>query len=124
MRIFNEKHKAMFKRLFMRSVVLLLLTISGFAFMEVLIDYAQNFDLDIQTQFPEIMIIVRAVTILTWTEMCLLWIRMAVQPDIDVQKAAREAETNPMASAMVFGVHQVTWLVRIILFLQLCEFTK
>lgn len=115
---------SMLERLALRSAILLMISSLGFIFMEALVYMGQEQILSIQMRFPEIMLVVRALTLITWVEVCLLWIRVLLQPSVDVQRAALIAETSPIGAAIVYTVHQATWLVRVVVFLSLCEFLK
>lgn len=116
----DSRVKGMVKRLVFRSVVFALLTIIGFAATELLVYLGKERISDINSRFPELLMIIRAAAIMTWVEISLFWIRIGLQPQIDVQASAKTAESQPMAAAIVYITHQLTWVIRMVLFLKLC----
>lgn len=109
-----------FRRLFWRTVLLAILTVAAFSLMPLL---------TITTGWPEVMQCLKAAAVLAWAEHSIMMIRIVMQPRIDVQTSAQLAEaTDGMerpqpndahACAIVYGVHQFTWAVRLVVFILL-----
>lgn len=116
-----KKDRPVVKRLAIRTAVLLALCIVGFLVLDLLQMIGRERISDINQRVPEIMLIVRAASIMVWVELCLLWTRVVLQPQLDVQVAARAAEKDAMAAAVVYATYTLQWLVRIFIFLKLCE---
>ncbi len=111
---------AMVKRLAVRSLFLLGLTIAGFYAIETLVALGRDRVSTINTDYPELIMILRGVATFTWLEMSILWIRMAVSPHTDVQKSTTEAQNNPISSAIVSVSHDFVWVARILILMKLC----
>ncbi len=96
----------MIRRLAVRTLGFMVLSVLAFALME---------RMTVLTGWPEVMQGMRAAAILTWAEISVMWIRICMSPQLDVQKAARAAldTHNGHASAIVYAVHQVTWCARL-----------
>lgn len=113
-----------------RSACLLGLTIAAAAVMEFLVQSARFGGTDLAARFPEMIQILRALSILTWFEQGLLWIRLAVSPKIDFQDLANRMIGTGADSSMatcwgvmtVYVVNHLVWLARILILLHLCEF--
>jgi hypothetical protein len=99
-------------RLAPRTLIFLALTAAAFLAIR---------PITIWTGWPEAMKCLTATAVLSWAEVAILWIRIAIAPNLDVQDAARDAllEPSAVASAIVFAVHQFTWAVRLTAFLLL-----
>ncbi len=120
----------MFVRTQYRSACLLGLTVAAAALTEFLVQSARFGGTDLAARFPEILAILRAVSILTWFEQSLLWIRLAVSPKIDIQDLANKlgggaADSHLSTSAgvmVVYITNNLIWLVRILILIKLCDF--
>jgi hypothetical protein len=111
-----------FKRLFIRTVLLAVLTVAGFSLMPLL---------TITTGWPEVLQCLKAAAVLAWAEHSIMIVRIVMQPRIDVQEAPRLATlddgysrpnslpVDAQACAIVYGVHQFTWAVRMVVFVLL-----
>lgn len=111
-----------FTRVAARVLILIAISLFGLFAMEVLIDINQKYGFDFISRFPETMIILKAVTVITIIEALLLLVRVIIQPLIDVQKAIVIAETEPWPAAFVFFTNKLDLLVRFIIVLKICEF--
>ncbi len=113
-----------------RSFCLLALTVLAGAAIEFLVQSARFGGTDLAAKFPEMLQILRALSILTWFEQGLLWIRMAVSPKIDIQELANKltgtATDNSMSTTggiiVVYLTNNLMWLVRIVMLYLLCGF--
>jgi hypothetical protein len=122
--LFSDKMGELIKRAFFRSAALALLLITASTILEFLIQMARYHGWDIPDRFPELLIIFRAVAILTWFEMSVFWIRLATSPKIDNQCLADEASRDPMAAAVVYWAKLFAWAFRVAVLMQLCDFWK
>lgn len=107
-----------------RSMFFLFMTVLGFSGLELLVYLGRTQGYDFMTRFPELTMILRAVTILAWLEMSVMWIRLMAQPNVNVQTAACDAvecPATPMASAVIYGIHTFAWAFRLLLLMKLCE---
>lgn len=101
----------MIKRLSLRTAIFAALTILAFALME---------RLTILTGAPEVMQGMKAAAILAWAEISIMWIRIAMSPQLDVQAAAKVAhDGDARAAAFLYAVHQATWAARLTAFIVL-----
>lgn len=123
MQITAKKTREMAKRLFMRSVILLALTIIGFAAMDIIVELERANDIHLVSRFPEIMLVLRALTMLTWIEISVQWIRLALAPKLDMQAFACMAyENNDVrACVAVYAINSVVMLSRILFVLVMAE---
>lgn len=119
---FSQSRLSMFRRMAVRTFILMALTVLAFLVMDTLVMLGHDRVSDINERWPELIQILRAAGIMTWAEMSLMWIRMALAPKTDVQKAATLAMQEPMPAAVVYAVHSLQWLARMVLFLHLCGF--
>lgn len=111
-----------FTRVAARVLILLAISLFGLLSMEVLIDLNQKYGFDFISRFPETMIILKAVTVITIIEALLLLVRVIIQPLVDVQSAVTIAETQPWPAAFVFFTNQMTLIIRFVIVLKICEF--
>jgi len=121
---FNNKMWSMLKRAFLRSASLAILLIVASSILNIMVEYARYYGWDIPDRFPELLIIFRAVAILTWFELSVFWIRLATSPKIDNQCLADEAARDPMAAAVVYWAKLFSWAFRVTVLMQLCDFWK
>jgi hypothetical protein len=119
---------SMLRRVGLRTLVLLVLTFLAFGIQEALVHYGPDETMGFHHRFPEVMMILRALGILAWAETAVVWLRLAIQPFVDVQKsleflswAKREDSYDQKACVMLYAVHQLTWLARLVIFLMLCD---
>lgn len=117
-----EKSMKITKRIFMRSSIFLFMTVVGFSLLELLIFLARTQGLDLANRFPETLMVLHGVSVMTWLEVVLFWIRIALQPQVDVQAYALRAMEDSKAAAFVYLVHQLSWLARLLILLKLCDF--
>ena len=117
----TQKTKDMTKRLFIRSVAFLIMTVAGLLFMNLMVEGARNYGFELPRQFPEVLMVMQALTMLTWIEVSLFWIRLALQPTTDVQVAANVACKDPMAAAVVYLTHGLQWLARLVVVLVMAQ---
>ena len=105
-----ETVKSMTARLAVRTVILAFLTLLAFSTMQ---------ELTIFTGWPELMGGLGAAAKVAWAEVSIMWIRIVLAPRLDVQHIVKRIEsgTNYMAMAVVYGVYQLTWALRIGAFL-------
>lgn len=113
----------MYKRTIIRSLVLLAFTAASFFALEYLVQEGR-YGSDINQRFPEFLIVLRALAIYTWVEVSMFWVRITLEPNTDVQKASKVAEGEPMAAAVLSGVHAVKWLARLLIVLQLADLLR
>lgn len=118
---FDKAEITQFQRNFRRSVVLLVLTVAGFTATESL-TLLGRYGFDINERFPELMLFMRGAMLLTWLEVSLIWIRMAVSPKLDYQALANKAAETSQGAAIVHTNMNVVWALRIIVLMQLCGF--
>lgn len=118
----NPQQISMTRRLVIRTVVLGFLTILGAMLLDVLVMVGREQYSDINDRFPELLVMLRAMTVMTWLEMALMWIRVAVSPRLDIQEAAKKALDEPMAAAVTFGIQTLMWALRLLLMVHLCGF--
>lgn len=121
------KFGSMFVRTFMRSLWLVGMTLAAGLCLELLVQAARHGGTDLAAKYPELLTIFRAVSILTWFEVSLLWIRLAVSPKIDFQAIANKlmntADSGSTQGIMVvYIVNHLVWLVRVLILMRLCEF--
>lgn len=119
---FDSARVSMFRRLAVRTFILAALTAVAFMGMDLLVMMGHDRITDINERWPELIQVLRAAGILTWAEMSLMWIRMALAPKTDVQQAANVALQSPTAAAVVYATHSLQWMVRMVFFLRLCGF--
>lgn len=106
--------------LFGRSGQLVGLTILGFVLLEMLVMFGGNNATEgLNARWPELFVIIRAFAIMTWCEVIILWIRKMTQPKIDIQASISKADDSPIAAAILYGVHTVYWVVRVVVFFAL-----
>ena len=111
-----------------RSGMLLGMTILAGIAMEFLVQSARFGGTDLAAKFPELLQILRAVSILTWFEQAVLWTRLIVTPKIDVQALANKLQDShngcggELGTTVVYVTQNVAWLVRIVLLYLLCGF--
>jgi len=121
---FNDKTWQVLQRAFLRSLVLGILLLTATGILDTLIDLARFHGSSVPDRYPEILIIFRAVAILTWLELSIFWIRMSTQPGVDIQSAAKKAMQDPIGAAHIYWASKFTWVVRMVILLQLCDFLK
>lgn len=106
----------MIERLALRTAVFAVLTFAAFFLMQ---------PLTIYTGFPEVLQGLKAAAVLAWAEVSIMWIRIAIQPRLDVQHAAfvvirpRIGDPDPQACAWIFFSYQLAWAARLAAFLVL-----
>ena len=111
-----------------RSFCLLALTVLAAGLMEFLVQSARFGGTDLAAKYPEMLQILRAVSILTWFEQAILWIRLLVTPKIDVQELANKLQDShngcggQAGTIVVYTTQNVFWVVRIVLLYLLCGF--
>lgn len=116
------------KRLAARSFVLIMMTCIGLMLLNWITYLGASQISSINTQIPELIPLLRGALILSWAEMSILWIRTTVQPGVDVQAPAKSVMVtegtgqNAMAASVLYGVHQLGWLARLLVLLKLCDF--
>lgn len=108
-----------------RSFMLLLLSFTAAGIMEFMVQSARFGSLDLAARFPEMIQILRALSILTWFEQSLLWIRLVVTPKIDIQDLANKLQDSvngtggQAGTVVVYVTNNLMWLIRIILLYKL-----
>ena len=110
----------MYKRAMVRSIVLLAFTAASFFSLEYLVQHGQLGG-TLNHKFPEFLIVLRALAIFTWIEVSMFWIRITLESNTDVQKAAHVAEREAMSAAILSFVHAIKWLARILIVLHLAD---
>jgi hypothetical protein len=115
------KTKEMIARTFIRSAVLLILSGFGLIATQFLIDAAGKHGFELAQTFPELMLVMNALFQLTWIEVSIMWIRLALAPNVDVQASACAAMKDPTSSAIVYLTHVLQWAFRIGLVLYLVK---
>lgn len=114
---------SMFRRMFLRSLVLGLLTFVGAIGLELLTQMGR-FGFDINERFPQLIIFLSAAVILTWAEVSVLWIRAATAPKLDFQVIAEKAAESSIGAAVVYAGMIIQWLFRIWLIVLIAGFVK
>jgi hypothetical protein len=115
---------SMWRRLVIRSAILLLLTLMAMIALDLLVIAGRERVLDVNERWPEVINILRAGFIMTWAEVGVLWLRTAIAPKVDVQAAMNKAAETSMGAAVVSLVHLAMWGVRLMIFLQLSGLAK
>lgn len=110
-----------------RSACLLGLTIAAATAMEFMVQSARFGVTDLAARFPEMIAILRALSIMTWYEQGLLWIRLAVSPKIDLNELCNKltgdgAHSNTNGIIVVYVTNHLIWFVRLIVLYKLCGF--
>jgi hypothetical protein len=105
------------RRMAVRSVVLAVLTVLGGMLLSHLVDSGRLDRFGIVHQFPELLTMLRASAIMTFIEMSIFWIRLAVTPQLDVQEYAKTAAKDPMAAAIIYVTNTLQWAARVGMFL-------
>ena len=111
-----------FTRVAARVLILIAISLFGLFAMEVLIDLNQKYGFDFISRFPETMIILKAVTVITIIEALFLLVRVIIHPLIDVLFLIVLAEPGSWPAAFVFFTNKLDLLVRFIIVLKICEF--
>ena len=107
----------MFKRLFKRTALFALLTAAAFGTLELLV-FLGHEQFDINNRFPELIYVMVAVAVQAWGEISIMWFRLILTPEMDMQKIGNAAaEKDPVAAAIIFASKQIVWAVRVIAFL-------
>lgn len=115
-----QKTRDMTRRTLARSLMLLAFTVASFFALEYLVNQGQLGN-NINQRFPEFLIILRALAIYTWIEVSMFWIRVTVESNTDVQAAIKTAETSPLAASIVYFVHALKWLARLLIVMKLAD---
>jgi hypothetical protein len=115
--------KEMIKRLFVRSAVLLIMSFAGWFLMDLIVESARAHGNTFVTRFPEFLLILRALAILAWIDVSIMWIRLALQPLLDIQKLALMAieQQDTKAAAVIYVTNQLMIALRIFIALKLAE---
>lgn len=110
-----KKTRELVQRLFVRSLVLLVLTVFGFAAMDIIVQLERANDIQLVSRFPEIMMVLGALTMLTWIEVSVQWVRIALAPRIDLQTFAMVAynQNNVYGCVAVYAINSLVMLSRI-----------
>lgn len=109
------------RRLLERSIFLWALTLAGFLLLDVLVEKSRVGDWGIVARYPEFMLLMKAASVLAFIEVSLVWIRIAIQPKVDVQEAYRRSLEEPLSAAIAHFTNLIWWAVRAYLFLRLAE---
>lgn len=120
MQIAFNKTFEMYKRTLVRSLVLLAFTAASFFALEYLVQHGQLGG-TLNHKFPEFLIVLRALALFTWIEVSMFWVRVTLESNTDVQKAACNAEKEPMAAAILSAVHAIKWLARLLIVMHLAD---
>lgn len=107
------------KRMFLRSIVLMLLTAIGFWVADTLVESSRYGDLPILRRFPDFIALMTAAAKFTFIEMSLFWIRFSTQPKNDVQESIAVANREPMSAAFLHLTNSLVWAFRVGVFLWL-----
>jgi hypothetical protein len=121
-KFFATKFGSMFKRTAVRSFWLIGMTLMAGLCLELLVQAGRFGGSDIVGKFPELLIIFRAVSIMTWFEVSLLWIRLAVSPKIDFQAMVNDLKTHEHGTLVVYLVNIGLYVMRFWVLMKLCEF--
>lgn len=119
----THKTRTMFARLFVRSAIMLILSFGAWFLMDLITEQARQSGNDFVTRFPEFLLILRALAIMAWIEVSVLWFRMAIQPKIDIQELALMAVKNndTRAAVAVYAINIVLMSTRLVIALKLAE---
>jgi hypothetical protein len=120
----NKKEISMWRRLIIRSAMLILLTAIAALGMDALVVLGRSGFADFNQRWPEVINILRAGFIMTWAELSLLWLRTAIAPKVDVQAAMLKAAETSTGAAVVSLVHLMQWALRLVVFLELSGLAK
>lgn len=108
----------MIKRLFIRTMQFAILTVLAIAAQEWMVYLGHEQISDINERFPEIVCVLVAVAVLAWGEISIMWFRVLMAPELDVQKIAKQAaDESPQAAATIYAAKQFVWAVRLAAFL-------
>jgi hypothetical protein len=124
LKFFDTATWTMLKRAFLRSVFMVILLALAGGILQALVELARFGGSDLPGQFPELLIIFRAVAILAWFEMSVFWLRLATQPKVDLQYVAHKADGAPLGAALVYWANVFAWAFRVVILMQLCDFLK
>lgn len=109
-------------RALLRSVILAVLFVTAGAFLEGLIELARYQGSDIAARFPELLIIFRAVAILAWLEMSIMWLTIATSFKTNGDFIAEGDREKPIRSVGTEAIKVFKWALRLAVLLQLCGF--
>lgn len=107
------------QRMFARTVFLALLTVLGFAMLDLMVQSGMEDKFGLVRQFPEFLVMMKAAAVLTFIEMCVFWVRFNTAPRLDVQNVAKDAIHSPTGAAIVYAVNTLQWLARVVIMLYL-----
>jgi hypothetical protein len=120
---FCSIHKTeIFKRTVLRSAWLISMTLMAGLCLELLVQASRFGGGDLANKFPELLVIFRAVSIMTWLEVSILWIRLAVSPKMDLQAMANRLMETDHGAKVVYLVNIGLYVLRFLALLVLCEF--
>lgn len=122
LKAFGKNTINMMQRALLRSVIMGALFIVAYLILNFLIESARSYGSDWPDRFPELLVILRAVAILTWFEKSIFWIRLAVEPKLDSQAIADATVPDPAAAASVYRTRVFMWAFRIVILMTLCGF--
>lgn len=109
------------KRMFARSVFLMLLGLVGFWLADTMMESARLGTLTIMRRFPDIVTMMTAAAKFTFIEMSIFWIRFGTSPKQDVQEVAGVAAQTSMGAAIVHVCSTLVWFARVVIFLYLMQ---
>jgi hypothetical protein len=110
-----DKTKLMYHRIFLRILFSVILTICAFGSLELLVYLGHSGISDINVRYPELMSMIRAISIYNWAETTAFVIRLNVESKTDTQRSVKlaEASGNGVANAILYAVHAFKWAFRI-----------
>jgi hypothetical protein len=113
-RWFNAEHTSNAnRRLLFRTLIFVLLTCAGFSLIEYLIQQSHDHGSNFLMKYPEFISLMKAVSIQTFIELSVLWIRVISEPRIDTQAAAEVALKDPKSASLVYLTHKLSWAFRV-----------
>lgn len=116
-------------RAFWRSVVLMVLTLSGAGILELLVYLSREQSWSIVDRFPELINIFQGGFIYTWLELSVFWVRIILSPKLDInvlhERIIEQKMGNnlyqPVAAAISQFTQTLLFCFRMLLLAKLCQ---
>lgn len=104
----------MTKRLALRTLAFFAITVVSFTLMR---------PLTIESGHADVLKCMTAAAVLAWAEITIMWVRIALAPRLDEQKAAELAleERDTRAAAAIYAVYAYKWTIRLGVFIWLYQ---
>lgn len=114
----TQQSWVMFKRMFARSVALVMLTMVGCALLDFLVDSGATDRYALIRRFPEFIPLLMASITLTFIEMSVFWVRFSTQPvAFDLHTALTRITADPWdkdrAIVALYAISTLQWAFRV-----------